>query len=106
MRVANERDHLRNAGLIGDRTKWALIDASAAGNAFVLIDHGFLRFRVNMNRFGLAGVYAGPRMLDNGGVRSDCHAAATFHAFGFIDYGAVIHNGDSTFGAIVHAAVR
>lgn len=106
MRIADERDYLRNAGFIGNCAKGALIDTRAAGDALLLVDYSLLRFGVNMDCLWLAGAYAGARMLNDGGIGANSHAAATFHAFFLVDYSAVVDDGNRTLRAIIHAAVR
>jgi len=88
-----------------DRAEGAGVATGAAGHAFGMID---LRLAIlaDADRTDATGAHAGAVDLDDRAVGAHLAAASALDAFVAVDEGAVLHEADRLFGAIIHTFMR
>ena len=104
LRFLQNVDDVEHQRLVGNGTEGAFIDTGTAGDALLVVDFGFLVL-VDGDGLHLATHHTRAVLQDDGGVGAGLGAFAALDALVLIDGGAVVHDGNSVFGAHFLATV-
>ena len=105
VRLFENVDHFHDHGLIHDRAEGALIDARAAGNAFIVVDDGLFVLS-HGDRLHFARIDARALLVYDRPVRAGLGAFAAFDALAFIHDRLVVDDLDGVFRADLLTAVH
>ena len=103
-RFLDQVNAVQNEGFVGNGAEGALIDTGAASDTLAVVDGGLFVF-VHVDGAHFAGVFTGTGGFDDGAVGAGADAAAALDALFLIDDSPMVHNGDCSLGAGVHAPV-